>query len=336
MRAWRGATLGALGAAAIACGTSTTGGPADGGADGGVTDLDAATADADGAAPVVTPSDAAKAAIFYASCTSDDGVNRTLQEIYLDRGESVLRLLQPSIVACLGTKSNGCKAVTECAGISYEQLAGCAARCDGKTAEYCSGSVHVRIDCAKLGLECVVGARLPTCVATTTPCDPQTYASVCEGDRPTMCYDGFKDVGRPCADIGLTCGGTDAGSGVGRCRGSLGACNAVIDGRLGATYTPVACEGGKLKGCVNAGLALFDCAQAAPGFTCQTAAGPGGAPAYCGTATECAPPDPWTKQPASCDGTSVVFCNGGKIEKVDCRSLGFARCDNGQCSPGFL
>ena len=58
--------------------------------------------------------------------------------------------------------------------------------------------------------------------------------------------------------------------------------------------------------------------------------------AYCGTAAECSPKSPWNKVAATCDATSVVMCNGGKISKLDCTTLGFTGCNAGLCTPGFL
>lgn len=48
----------------------------------------------------------------------------------------------------------------------------------------------------------------------------------------------------------------------------------------------------------------------------------------CRLATDCSPPSvdaPTYK--TNCDGDVLQFCNAGRIERVDCKSLGFAGCD---------
>ncbi|MBI2389588.1 MAG: hypothetical protein HYV09_08330 [Deltaproteobacteria bacterium] len=44
--------------------------------------------------------------------------------------------------------------------------------------------------------------------------------------------------------------------------------------------------------------------------------------------------DPFTTDKPQCDGTTLVVCNAGKRERLDCKSLGFAGCNArfGVCS----
>jgi hypothetical protein len=88
-------------------------------------------------------------------------------------------------------------------------------------------------------------------------------------------------------------------------------------------YEPVSCNGAKLTACVGNGLTTFDCGKHIVGATCQTMPVDGGAKSYCGLAADCKPGDP---AQATCDGDNVVVCNGGRIDRVDCKSLGFGGC----------
>jgi hypothetical protein len=45
-------------------------------------------------------------------------------------------------------------------------------------------------------------------------------------------------------------------------------------------------------------------------------------------------------QPATCDGNQLSFCNAGRLERLDCRALGFSGCEVNSsmarygCTPG--
>src|SRR5262249_4856423 len=130
-----GAFVGCLGVVFSACagGGADDVARVDGGAD--------AIAFSDGPSPILDgrsppfpdgpadPAAALRGATFIASCMSDDGVNRTLQEIYLDRTTSWA--LSPVALACLASKSNGCAALTECFGFRRSSGGGCDAGCVG-------------------------------------------------------------------------------------------------------------------------------------------------------------------------------------------------------------
>ncbi|HZF51711.1 MAG TPA: hypothetical protein VE093_23815 [Polyangiaceae bacterium] len=72
--------------------------------------------------------------------------------------------------------------------------------------------------------------------------------------------------------------------------------------------------------------------QVAKGFSCQSL----NTASFCGLAAEC---EPGSAYYATCEGTTVVFCNAGRIEKIDCTTLGFTGCHTmygeGACSPGL-
>jgi hypothetical protein len=68
-----------------------------------------------------------------------------------------------------------------------------------------------------------------------------------------------------------------------------------------------------------------DCGLLHPGFSCQSAGGQ----FFCGLGAECAPAGlpPGSGPAAICDGSAVVVCNAGRIERVDCLALGFIGCE---------
>jgi hypothetical protein len=172
-------------------------------------------------------------------------------------------------------------------------------------------------------------------------CDDTTTAGICDGTTPVACVDGIVRRGNDCETLGATCtvlstntgGGTMTG-----CQGAGGACTGISnDDAVTARFEGVRCENGKLLGCMMNGLTTLDCASVGAGFTCFDVPDGGvGAGAYCGTAAECTPRSSWSKVAATCEGTSVVVCNGGKVDKVDCTTLGFTACSSGVCTPGFF
>jgi hypothetical protein len=342
----------ALGAGAFAgCSDDSSRGSVTGGADastdGTTTNPNGdATTGGDGSIPPapsgpIDPAAAARAALLIATCISDDGVNRTLQELYLERTSNPYR--SRAVLECLATKTNGCAAVTDCLGLRYSGDGGCGdASCTDNVYSECSGAdFRLTVDCTKTGRTCIAKPGAYCAANGEVECAEDTTAGLCDGTTPVACVDGLLVRGRDCAQYGATCevlytyqtGGSMTG-----CKGAAGACTGTSnDDALTARWEGVRCENGKLVGCLENGLATLDCAESALGFTCFDAPDGGStSAAYCGTAAECSPKSPWAKVAATCEGTSVVMCNGGKIEKVDCTSLGFTGCAAGLCTPGFL
>lgn len=168
MREWVFGLAGAscaIAAFAFACSSEESGGGAASGADassdGTTNPTGDATTGGDGG-PIVpgpsTPLDpaaAARAALFIATCISDDGVNRTLQQLYLERTTNPYR--SRAVLDCLAGKTNGCGAVRDCLGIAYSTDGGCGdASCTDNVYNECSGaSFRLSVDCAKTGATCV-------------------------------------------------------------------------------------------------------------------------------------------------------------------------------------
>jgi hypothetical protein len=81
---------------------------------------------------------------------------------------------------------------------------------------------------------------------------------------------------------------------------------------------------------VNGGLADVDCGKFGTGFSCQS----GSNTFFCGQANACVP---GSASKPTCEGTSLVVCNAGRIDKIDCTSLGFTGCNAaaGACVPSI-
>jgi hypothetical protein len=354
MRGWAFGLAGlscAIGLFAFACSSEEPStGPTTGGGDASSEGSTSPTGDgatngdgsiATGPTTPLDPAVAARAALLIATCVSDDGVNRTLQQIYLERTTNPYR--SRAVLECLGAKTNGCAAITDCLGIAYSTDGGCGdASCAGNVYQECTSSFRLTVDCSKTARTCVAKPSTYCAAADEVECVESTTPGVCDGTTPISCVDGLLRRGQDCARFGATCGvlytyGQTAGSMTG-CKGAGGSCTGTSnDDAITARWEGQRCENGKLVGCLSNGLATLDCAESAAGFTCfDSPDGGTGATAYCGSAAECAPKSPWNKVAATCDGTSVVMCNGGKIEKLDCTTLGFTGCNAGLCTPGFF
>jgi hypothetical protein len=331
--------------AVFACGKGSSEAPGDspdGGAssppDGGAETVGDGATTPPGPTGPLDPAAAARAAIFVATCISDDGADRTLQEFYLDKNASPF--YSRSVLDCLSAKTNGCQAVTDCMGMKTSTDGPCDGGCVGNVYQECEApNYRITVDCSTLGLQCKPQQGAYCGTAASQPCDPATYLGSCDDGTPVNCAEGITVRGPRCPDLGLSCTEvTTRGSGkLFGCQGTGDLCaSAGDDGTTTATFEGLGCAGNVLQACVNSRRATLDCTTVATGFTCFPSPDAGeNALGYCGVAAECTPRSAWDKVTAACDGTSVVLCNGGKIGKVDCVSLGFTGCKNGLCTPAF-
>ncbi len=174
-------------------------------------------------------------------------------------------------------------------------------------------------DCDSVGLTCDTTAICSDRPVTT--CDPGTFVDGCTADgRPEYCEDGVVWHGRACGDFGLSCAG-------GACVGNGADCGLPsfdIDGEV-IDFQGVGCNGDVLDACVADKGATLDCTTQGPGFSCQEHHGS----FFCGLGNECVPASDGSDSPlaASCDGSVLTFCNAGRIEHLDCTTLGFTGCD---------
>jgi len=278
------------------------------------------------------PDLALRAATFIGTCVPDDLTNRFLDRMYTERGGESLDQLIRSSLGCFATKTNACAAVTECLGVTVSVIGACTQGCDGNAKVLCADQRELRVDCTATGETCTDVAGKPLCApGVAKACDYTTYASSCQGGRPSWCGR-IESLGPTCADLGLSCTAkSNAPSpAVHVCAGTGPACTSTSGyGPVTARHDGIACNGAStLRACINTFEAAVECGSVSKDFTCQTKGGT----SFCGLASECAP---GAASKPTCEGNSLVVCNAGKIAKVDCTSLGFPGCDaaHGMCSP---
>jgi hypothetical protein len=303
-----------------AAGTSGSGGSAglDGGAgmsgSGGAGDAGVPDPPACPATTFLDEDKIAVATVLLDSCISDDGFWRTQNEL---RGtlEEPWYPSTPTLVNCLANVTNGCAGVSACFGYSAYTNETCDT-CNGNVAVYCGTDGPFLWDCDKLGLTCSAGWCLPP---GGQGCSGQTFTEQCSSQgQPLHCEGKRVHVGPTCADYGLAC--NDAA--VPRCTGVGPLCSGPSNPYFDIQYVGQSCQGDVMDACVGAAVgrqAKLDCSCFGPGFSCQSAEGA----TFCGAASEC---DPETHA-KSCNGTSVVFCDAGKLRSVDCMALGFTSCN---------
>jgi hypothetical protein len=281
----------------------------------------------------------AKAATVLGSCNPDDGVDRNAGYMWTSDLTPPLFYFRTALQAsCLANANCGCAAVDHCLGLALERAPDCVQGCDGDVFNLCEGDVpagyRYRIDCAKVGLSC---DPLRLCVdRAPVTCDAATAEPGCnDSGEGEFCADDFVQHGPVCADFGLECAaGECVVSGGASCTNESFAepGDMVIEG--------LSCADSVMEACINGTLGSIDCATRGPGFSCQSFDGL----FFCGLASECVPPGdgaPSPSHPASCDGTMFTFCNAGRLEHIDCLSLGFTGCeidrslDHYGCTPGI-
>ncbi len=180
--------------------------------------------------------------------------------------------------------------------------------CDGNVALTCDGPTTrtSQTDCSLTGETCVTGATSAACAHGT--CDQSTAATSCVGDVAAYCARPFL-LGTNCAAIDATCVGTDGG--------------ASCQGRGDSCISP-ACEGATLISCLDGHRARATCSD---GERCQPANDV--VPrAFCGIAAECDPDIYFDR----CVSGVLSYCRRGKLEKLDCRKLGFGGCNGSPAS----
>ena len=278
------------------------------------------------------PDAIARAAVVLGSCGPDDRPTGYASSLYEARVEAKRRdrcLL--NAVPCLASHGGGCDAVVDCLATEIDLLGPCAPACNGTVAVGCDDQLRFRQDCAKWGATCSAGECEDSAPATPA-CSHSSFQSRCDNGAPVICSGDFEESGPRCADYqGLEC--ADTGYGVMACVGTGSQCQPAMTNSMNIIVDDgLACVGTSLDACVNGKRHVLDCNALMPGLTCQTVSGEQ-PPAFCGIASECVPEAEYWKE--TCDGDSVVFCNAGRIEKVDCKSLGFSGClaGKGVCVP---
>jgi hypothetical protein len=278
------------------------------------------------------PDVVAKAAVVVGSCWPDDGVDRNTVHIWTaNQSAAKIYFRTATQLSCLANANCGCAAVAECLGFpGVTPITSCSPGCSGSTFTACGPDYDVTdgyqasIDCSRFGLVCDAIAGCADEPVQT--CDGATFAATCEPDsRPIFCDNGAKSQdylvrGPNCNALGLDCSG-------GRCVGRGTTCTNQTYGDFdGVEYEGVSCSGSQLTACVGGRTTTVDCATLGPGFTCQSS----GSASFCGLASECMPANNSShssSNPTSCSGTVLTFCNAGRLEHIDCTSLGFTGCE---------
>jgi hypothetical protein len=278
--------------------------------------------------------------VVLGSCYEDDGVSREAAQLWRWREGSGINAQFYWQADCIAKAGGGCRALDDCLGYRLEAVDICmpGRTCGGSVFKHCFelpgyGNVEEQIDCATIRFECDPRA---TCVGDPiVTCDPLSYVETCDGvGFPLSCpAAGVVRPGPWCEATGLVCDVIDQPEGepsLARCVGTGAPCTAPS----GELLSGIACAGNVLEACANGRRQDFDCSAFDEGFSCQTVQGI----PFCGLAAECLPanlqgsgdrdvsqngdPEP------TCDGDSIVFCNAGRLERVDCTELGFSGCEN--------
>jgi hypothetical protein len=268
------------------------------------------------------PATLARAAVVVASCIPDDGINRNLAYMWTQPGGPRVWHRFAYAAECLASFGQGCGAVEACLGWSIvESLGDCTPECDGAVFSACEETWRFTVDCSKVGLGCDLDAMCSS--EPSESCEEGTFVRTCGDDgQPVFCNDGAVFRGPDCATHGLTCS-------AGYCAGTGADCQGEYpDFQGGVYFDGSACDEDELTACVAGKIATRDCSSAGPGFGCQDVNGV----QFCGLASECLPGEEpgasdQSGSPISCEGDTVVFCNAGRIDRVDCTSLGFTGCD---------
>jgi hypothetical protein len=234
---------------------------------------------------------------------------------------------------CFADKNEGCKSVEECfATQAYAVPEGsCETKCLPENVSLVCGGLQLRTECDRLGMECTSSGCSP--YPASEPCNPETI-DLCQDGIPRHCPAGATEGWRgvPCGDYGLVCSVIQVGDAPWSvCQGTGPACDSaslVLDDQVKLIRAELGCAGTDAKTCINKAEHVYDCASLGHDFSCQGA----GTQAFCGLAAEC---EVGATFATTCEGDSVVVCNGGRADRIDCKALGFEGCDPdvGLCYP---
>ena len=273
----------------------------------------------------------ARAAAVLGSCIPDDGVARNATHLWLEHlGAPRIYFRLGEQLDCLANADCGCSAVEHCLGLVYRATPSvCASSCNGDVFAGCGDGAESTLNCSRFGLSCDQGAN---CVAEAAVACDGSQGSTCSAQgEVTFCDDGFLRK-TPCQALGYRC--VD-----GKCAGLGDTCASDSSFSQLEAVRPVGtgCTGGTLQACLGGHTTSIDCATQGPGFSCQSL----GDSFFCGLAAECMPADNYSSpEAASCDGTTLSFCNAGRLEHLDCTALGFTGCELDRalghygCTPG--
>lgn len=273
----------------------------------------------------LTADERLRAATVFGSCVPDDGIERYLAGIWYQK--EVFEAFPASAWRCVATAGGGCGALEQCLGVTVDRGGPCERSCDGNVYTGCDDQLRFRMDCGRLGLVCDP-ENACTDQPLTETCDWDTFVESCEDGRPVYCSD-YVAQGPVCAEHGLVCGAAPDDQGA-VCRGPEGECETSSWGPGNLEGQGVSCAGSTLTDCVNGGRITRDCAAMGTGFGCFSIEDPDldDTQFYCGLGAECL-----ADRRVTCEGTTALVCNLGKIDRIDCTALGFTGCGEFGCTP---
>lgn len=263
-------------------------------------------------------------AALYDACGPTPGnAHRMLYSLHYQRSRN--HTVLEEAMRCLGGETR-CDAVLACAGERLvprqDGIPACEYGCSGDVLNYCVPHLVYDVDCTVYGLGCRERVDVEGFLCAepdAAACDVFTYERRCKGERPYGCSAGFERSEVRCDEHGLTCVN-------GQCEGTGRACEGGSVGFDAVEYDDgIAClDEATLEVCIGGRVQPVRCAMLGHGFTCRTGRpGTSDPAAFCGLGAECAPDE---LAELSCDGTRLTGCNAGRIDSIDCTSLGFATC----------
>lgn len=218
---------------------------------------------------------------------------------------------------CLST-ANSCNDIASCRSRDHGS-AYCAqspgSSCDGDILVDCSRTPVTSTDCTALGLTCRSNGGVVTCADGTT-CSPGEAG--CLGNKLFVCAGPVGRVAFDCSEMaaGTSCQLVDAGQPV--CAPAGVACPGIPAPR---------CDGNTFVLC-DASFARetrVECNSLFPESACAASSPSGVVGSYCYPAdpqdNEC-----WYDSKDRCDGATLLLCQNGRFQGVDCTRLGFGTC----------
>jgi hypothetical protein len=316
-------------AALIICLPFSLGCGSEGGSSGSNSSASSSSGNSSSGSPQPNVTDAyTMAAIFLGSCVPNDSIGDFLNDAYWINGPDVKKIRVSDFVECLKDKQTGCTAVDECLGLKADFSGPCTASCTNNVLEACDNQLRFVWDCSRVGLQCDAAKRFCTDGAPNPICDSTMFVSTCKDGAPSHCSAKEETLGPICAAHGTICKEAPVSGAL--CTGPDAACTVPSFMATSISYTTgIACEGSKLRACINGAEQVVDCSTVRSDFSCQTF----GTTSFCGIGNTC---NPNLGEKTACEGSNVVICNAGRAEKVDCTALGFTNCNEswGTCGPG--
>jgi hypothetical protein len=223
-------------------------------------------------------------------------------------------------VNCLAQAGDNCDNAKKCLNDGQVPTActtGGAVSCSGTVLTSCDTShgagFTTQFDCAVYGEMCLNGTNRPECGAGT--CAAQ--GASCNGTQVQTCNNNGVYKLFDCGELGAACNPTI----IAHCRGLGAACTAPS-----ANDTSLRCDGDTLVSCLDGQEGSLDCGKL--GVHCLPNAK--GDHFACALGNAC---DPANYQ-ATCSGTTLSFCNDGRVDTFDCAAGGFTMCNaanGGRC-----